>query len=63
MKQRSRTLGLGALGRAVSELRYIRWLATTQITYWGDLDIEENIRVEQERIPLDDLLQNLARRS
>jgi hypothetical protein len=40
LPQRSRTLGLGALGRAVSELRYIRWLATTPITYWGDLDIE-----------------------
>lgn len=37
---RLRTLGLGALGRAVSELRYIPWLATTPITYWGDLDIE-----------------------
>lgn len=122
MPQRSFTLGLGAIGRADSELRYIRWLATTQTTYWGDLDIEgfeilsalraefphvksllmdeatlirhqslagpgtgrqlaqpphltsderfaferclqENIRVEQERIPLDDLLQNLACRS
>ena len=40
MPPRPRTLGLGALGRAVSELRYVRWLATTPIIYWGDLDIE-----------------------
>lgn len=37
---RIRTIGLGALGRAVSELRYVRWLATVPITYWGDLDVE-----------------------
>ena len=37
---RRRTIGLGALGRAVSELRSVRWLATTTITYWGDLDVE-----------------------
>jgi hypothetical protein len=37
---RRRTIGLGALGRAVSELRSVRWLATVPITYWGDLDVE-----------------------
>ena len=37
---RRRTIGLGALGRAVSELHSVRWLATTTITYWGDLDVE-----------------------
>lgn len=37
---RSRTIGLGALGRAVSELRCVQWLATIPVTYWGDLDIE-----------------------
>lgn len=40
LPQRVRTLGLGALGRAVSELRYVRWLTNTPITYWGDIDIE-----------------------
>jgi hypothetical protein len=35
-----RTIGLGALGRAVSELRAVRWLATSPVTYWGDLDVE-----------------------
>jgi hypothetical protein len=37
---RRRTIGFGALGRAVSELHSVRWLATTTITYWGDLDVE-----------------------
>jgi hypothetical protein len=35
-----RTIGLGALGRAVSELRAVPWLATVPIYYWGDLDVE-----------------------
>jgi hypothetical protein len=37
---RPRTIGLGALGRAVSELRVVPWLATMPIAYWGDLDVE-----------------------
>jgi hypothetical protein len=37
---RPRAIGLGALGRAVTELRAIPWLATIPITYWGDLDVE-----------------------
>ncbi|MCE9556567.1 MAG: DUF2220 domain-containing protein, partial [Planctomycetes bacterium] len=37
---RRRTIGLGALGRAVSELHSVRWLATVPVTYWGDLDVE-----------------------
>jgi hypothetical protein len=37
---RRRTIAIGALGRAASELRYVHWLATVPITYWGDLDVE-----------------------
>jgi len=37
---RRRTIGFGALGRAASELRAVRWLATVPVTYWGDLDVE-----------------------
>jgi hypothetical protein len=37
---RPRTIGLGALGRAVSELRAVPWLATVPLVYWGDLDVE-----------------------
>jgi hypothetical protein len=40
LRPRRRTIGLGALGHAVSELRAVPWLATTPITYWGDLDVE-----------------------
>ena len=40
LRPRHRTIGLGALGRAVSELRAVPWLATVPITYWGDLDVE-----------------------
>ena len=36
----TRTIGLGALGRAVSELRTVGWLATVPLTYWGDIDVE-----------------------
>lgn len=35
-----RAIGLGAMGRAVSLLRYLPWLAKGAITYWGDLDVE-----------------------
>lgn len=40
LRPRSRAIGFGALGRAVSELRAVPWLATIPITYWGDLDVE-----------------------
>lgn len=40
LRPRRRSIGLGALGRAVSELRVVPWLATNPITYWGDLDVE-----------------------
>ena len=40
LRPRPRSMGLGALGRAVSELRAVPWLATIPITYWGDLDVE-----------------------
>ena len=36
----SRTIALGGLGCAVIDLRYVSWLATTPLTYWGDLDVE-----------------------
>lgn len=38
--RRERTIGLGALGWAVSLLRYIPWLSHTPIIYWGDVDVE-----------------------
>lgn len=34
------TLGLGALGKGVTLLRYLSWLEGTSITYWGDLDVQ-----------------------
>ncbi len=40
LRPRPRAIALGALGRAVSELRAVPWLATIPITYWGDLDVE-----------------------
>ncbi len=35
-----RTIGVGALGRAIVELRAIPWLSELPILYWGDLDVE-----------------------
>jgi hypothetical protein len=35
-----RTLAVGALGRAIVELRSLPWLAGLPIFYWGDLDVE-----------------------
>jgi hypothetical protein len=35
-----RAIGLGALGNAVTQLRYLPWLRDVPIVYWGDLDIE-----------------------
>jgi hypothetical protein len=35
-----RTLGLGALGRGVTLLRYLPWLGSVPVAYWGDLDIQ-----------------------
>ena len=35
-----RAIGLGALGNAVTQLRYLTWLRDRPIVYWGDLDIE-----------------------
>ncbi len=40
LRPRRRSIGLGALGWAVSELRVVPWLSTIPITYWGDLDVE-----------------------
>lgn len=33
-------IGIGALGKAVSLLRYVQSLSDMPITYWGDIDIE-----------------------
>jgi hypothetical protein len=33
-------LVLGGLGNGVSLLRYVRWLQSVQIAYWGDIDVE-----------------------
>lgn len=35
-----RCIGFGALGRAVTLLRHVPWLASCDIWYWGDLDTE-----------------------
>lgn len=35
-----RTLGLGALGKGITLLRYVTWLETVPITYWGDVDVQ-----------------------
>jgi hypothetical protein len=35
-----RCIGFGALGRAVTLLRHVPWLADCDIWYWGDLDTE-----------------------
>ena len=40
LPQLPRTLGLGALGHGVTLLRYLPFLSTAPITYWGDLDVE-----------------------
>ena len=33
-------IALGGLGNGISLLRYVPWLATADVTYWGDLDVE-----------------------
>jgi hypothetical protein len=35
-----RTLGLGALGKGVTLLRYLPWLGSVPVVYWGDLDVQ-----------------------
>jgi hypothetical protein len=35
-----RTMAIGGLGNGVALLRYIPWLVSTSIVYWGDLDTE-----------------------
>ncbi len=35
-----RGIGLGGLGDGVVLMRYLAWLNTTRLTYWGDLDTE-----------------------
>lgn len=33
-------IALGGLGNGLALLRYVPWLATADVTYWGDLDVE-----------------------
>lgn len=33
-------IALGGMGNGLSLLRYVPWLTTASVTYWGDLDIE-----------------------
>jgi hypothetical protein len=35
-----RTLAIGGLGNGVTDLRYVSWLASVPLWYWGDLDVE-----------------------
>jgi hypothetical protein len=35
-----RTLALGGLGNSVTDLRYAAWLPTTDVWYWGDIDVD-----------------------
>src|SRR5262249_7958722 len=35
-----RSVGFGALGRAITLLRHVPWLSNCDIWYWGDLDME-----------------------
>lgn len=35
-----RGLALGGLGFGATDLRYVEWLATVPVIYWGDLDVE-----------------------
>ncbi|WP_417848843.1 DUF3322 domain-containing protein [Thalassoglobus sp.] len=34
------TIAMGGLGNAVTDLRYLKWLANKDIWYWGDIDVE-----------------------
>jgi len=34
------TIGLGGLGNGITDLRYVHWLANSEIWYWGDIDVE-----------------------
>lgn len=36
----SGAIALGGLGNSVTDLRYLKWLASKPIWYWGDLDVE-----------------------
>lgn len=36
----NRYIGLGGLGRAITLLRYVKFMAEIPITYWGDIDVE-----------------------
>lgn len=35
-----RGLAIGGLGYGATDLRYVEWLATVPVYYWGDLDVE-----------------------
>jgi hypothetical protein len=35
-----KTLALGGVGRAATDLRQVNWLRTAPVVYWGDIDVE-----------------------
>lgn len=34
------SIAMGGLGSAVTDLRYLRWLADREVWYWGDIDVD-----------------------
>lgn len=40
LPDRKRSIALGGVGKGVSELARLPWLATSRILYWGDIDVD-----------------------
>jgi len=38
--RRQYAIALGGMGNGITLLRYVPWLTTASVTYWGDLDVE-----------------------
>ena len=34
------SIAMGGLGNAVTDLRYLKWMADKEVWYWGDIDVE-----------------------
>jgi hypothetical protein len=34
------SIAMGGLGNSVTEVRYLRWLVSKEIWYWGDIDVD-----------------------
>lgn len=34
------SIAVGGLGNSVSDLRYVHWLTQTDLSYWGDIDVD-----------------------